>query len=383
MTTATRNSEYTSTTSRISQVLYVAFELGVDEWKIGFTKDLGTKPRVRVMPARDLKRLAQEITAAKQWLALPANAAVRSCYEAGRDGFWLHRHLVTVGIDNRVVDSASIEVNRRQRRVKSDGLDARKLLGMLLRYHAGESRVWSVVRVPTVEEEDRRQLHRELRTLKNEHTRVVNRMQGLLASQGLQLPKGRDVSDRLEQMRLWDGSPLPAGLRARLQREWKHAQFLHAKIGELQRQRSLAIKHDRGEATDKVRQLLQLRGIGENGAWAYVHEFFGWRQFNNRKEVGAAAGLVPTPYQSGDGNHEQGISKAGNRHIRAMAIEMAWSWLRYQPGSHLSRWFQERFSRGGPRARKIGIVALARKLLIEVWRFLRDGTVPEGALLKA
>ena len=164
MTTATRNCKYTRTASGISQVLYIAFELGVDEWKIGFTKDLGTKPRGRVMPARDLKRLAREITAANQWFALPAKAAVRSCYEAGRDGFWLHRHLVTVGIDNRVVDSASIEVNRRQRRAKSDGLDARKLLGMLLRYHAGESKVWSVLRVPTVEAEDQRQLHRELRT---------------------------------------------------------------------------------------------------------------------------------------------------------------------------------------------------------------------------
>lgn len=383
MTTATRNSKYTKTTAEVSQVLYVAFELGVEEWKIGFPQDLGTKPRVRVMPARDLKQLAREITAAKQWFALPPNAAVRSCYEAGRDGFWLHRHLVPVGIDNRVIDSASIEVNRRQRRAKSDGLDARKLLGMLLRYHAGESKVWSVVRVPTVDEEDQRQLHRELRTLKKERTRVVNRMQGLLASQGLQLPKGRDVGSLLEKMRLWDGSPVPAGLRSRLQREWEHAEFLQAKMLELQRQRSRAIKHDRGEAIDKVRQLLHLRGIGENGAWVYVNEFFGWRQFNNRKEVGAAAGLVPTPYQSGDGHHEQGISKAGNRHIRAIAIEMAWAWLRDQPGSHLSRWFEARFSRGGPRARKIGIVALARKLLSEVWRFLRDGTVPEGALLKA
>jgi len=366
-----------------SQTLFLAFELGVEEWKIAFTKDLGTKPRVRVMPARDLTRLGREITAAKQWFALPANAAMRSCYEAGRDGVWLHRHLATVGIDNRVVDSASIEVNRRQRRAKSDGLDARKLLTMLLRYCAGESKVWSVVRVPTVEEEDRRQLHRELRTLKKEHTRVVNRIQGLLASQGVRFPKGRNVSARLDGMRSWDGTPLPAGLRARLQREWEHAQFLHTKILELQRQRSRAIKHDRGETIDKVRQLLRLRAIGENGAWVYVHEFFGWRQFRNRKEVGAAAGLVPTPYQSGDGKQELGISKAGNRHIRAVAIEMAWCWLRYQPGSQLSRWFDERFSRGGPRARKIGIVAVARKLLIDLWRFLRDGTVPEGAALKA
>lgn len=383
MTTATRTSKYTSTTSEVAQVLYVAFELGVDEWKIGFTKDLGTKPRVRVVSARGLKQLAREITAAKQWFALPATAMVRSCYEAGRDGFWLHRHLVAEGIDNRVVDSASIEVNRRQRRAKSDGLDARKLLTMLLRYDAGEKKVWSVVRVPTVEEEDRRQLHRELRTLKQERTRVVNRMQGLLASQGMRFPKGRNMTELLEAMRLWDGTPLPAGLHARLNREWEHAQFLHAKILELERQRSRAIKHDRGEVIDKVRQLLRLRAIGETGAWVYVYEFFGWRQFNNRKEVGAAAGLVPTPYQSGDGQQELGISKAGNRHIRAIAIEMAWAWLRYQPRSRLSRWFEERFSRGGPRARKVGIVALARKLLIDLWRFLRDGTVPEGALLKA
>jgi transposase len=383
MTTATRTSKYTSTASEVAQVLYVAFELGVDEWKIGFTKDLGTKPRVRVVSARDLKQLAREITAAKQWFALPATAMVRSCYEAGRDGFWLHRHLVAEGIDNRVVDSASIEVNRRQRRAKSDGLDARKLLTMLLRYDAGEKKVWSVVRVPTVEEEDRRQLHRELRTVKQERTRVVNRMQGLLASQGMRFPKGRNMTELLEAMRLWDGTPLPAGLHARLNREWEHAQFLHAKILELERQRSRAIKHDRGDVIDKVRQLLRLRAIGETGAWVYVYEFFGWRQFNNRKEVGAAAGLVPTPYQSGDGQQELGISKAGNRHIRAIAIEMAWAWLRYQPRSRLSRWFEERFSRGGPRARKVGIVALARKLLIDLWRFLRDGTVPEGALLKA
>src|ERR1700737_2926746 len=224
MTTATRNRQYTRTTSETSQVLYLAFELGVEEWKIGFTKDLGTKPRVRVMPARDLMRLAREITAAKQWFALPTNARVRSCYEAGRDGFWLHRHLVTVGIDNRVVDSSSIEVNRRQRRAKSDGLDARKLLGMLLRYHAGERHVWSVVRVPTVEEEDRRQLHRELRTLKQERIRVANRMNGLLANQGLWLPPGTDVGVAAKTVRLWDGSPVPAALRARLERDWEHAQ---------------------------------------------------------------------------------------------------------------------------------------------------------------
>jgi transposase len=377
MTSATRSNEYTS------EVLYLSFELGVSEWKLGFTRDLGIKPRVRVMPARDLNRLAREIAVAKQWFALPTTAAVRSCYEAGRDGFWLHRHLATVGIDNRVVDSASIEVNRRQRRVKSDRLDVRKLLGMLIRYHAGESKVWSVVRVPTVEEEDRRQLHRELRTVKKERTRVMNRMHGLLATQGIRVANSRDLGAFLERIRLWDGSPLPVGLQARLRREWEHAKFLHEQIVELERERQHAIKHDRSQAVDKVRQLLRLRAIGSNGAWVYVNEFFGWRRFRNRKEVGAAAGLIPTHYQSGDSSREQGISKAGSRHIRAVAIEMAWCWLRYQPGSRLSRWYQARFGGGGTRARKIGIVAVARKLLIELWRFLEYGVIPEGAVLKA
>jgi len=182
---------------------------------------------------------------------------------------------------------------------------------------------------------------------------------------------------------LWDGSPLPVGLRARLQREWEHAQFLHGKIVELERERQRAITHARGPAVEKVRQLLRLRAIGPSGAWVYVNEFFGWRQFRNRKEVGAAAGLIPTPYQSGNASREQGISKAGSRHIRAVAIEMAWCWLRYQPRSRLSRWYQARFGRGGGRARKVGIVALARKLLIELWRFLEHGVIPEGAALKA
>lgn len=379
MTRVTREGKY----SGDPRVLYMAFELGISEWKLAFTTDLGRQPRLRVMPARDVKRLEREVTAAKAWFELPGTVPVRSCYEAGRDGFWLHRYLVAHGVDNQVVDSSSIEVNRRLRRAKSDGLDARKLLGMLVRYHAGERKVWSVVRVPTVEEEDRRQLHRELRTLKKEQTRVTNRIKGLLANQGIRLAKGTDVGQQLEHLRLWDGAPLPPGLQSRLRREWEHVQFLHGKILELERTRCRAIAEGHGRTIEQVRQLMRLQAIGPSGAWVYVHEFFGWRRFRNRKEVGAAAGLVPTPYQSGDGSREQGISKAGSRHIRAVAIEMAWCWLRYQPRSQLSRWYQARFGRGGARARKVGIVALARKLLIELWRFLEDGVIPEGARLKA
>lgn len=375
MTRATRCAEYTP-------CLYLAFELGSDTWKLGFTTEPGATPRVRTMPARDLERLTREIADAKHWFGVKAATPVRSCYEAGRDGFWLHRYLTSSGIENVVVDSSSIEVNRRLRRAKSDGLDARKLLGMLLRFHAGERDVWSVVRVPTVEAEDRRQLHRELRTLKQERTRVANRMNGLLANQGVWLPPGTDIAAAAKSVRLWDGSPVPTALRARLEREWEPAQFLRTRILEWERARQRAIADERGEAIDKVRQLLRRRAVGPTGAWVYVNEFFGWRRFRNRKEVGAAAGLTPTPYQSGDGSREQGISKAGSRHIRAVAIETAWCWWRYQPQSRLSCWYQARFGRGGPRARKVGIVALARKLLIELWRFLEFGVVPEGARLK-
>ena len=382
MTSATRSGEYSGGQPG---GLYVSFELGTKEWKLTCTPGVAGKPRVRVMPARDLARVAREVAEAKQWFGLPAAAGVHSCYEAGRDGFWLHRHLLATGIDNCVVDSASIEVNRRQRRAKSDRLDGAKLVSMLLRHHAGEPKVWSVVRVPTVEQEDGRHLHRELRTLKQERTRVTNRMKGLLATQGVRMAAGRGAADleaELEALRVWDGSALPAGLRARLQRDGAHAQFLHTQIRELEREREQATRQAPGPAAEQTRQLLRLRAIGPNGAGLIVAEFFGWRQFQNGKQVGAAAGLVPTPYQSGDEAHEQGISKAGNRHLRGVAIEMAWGWLRYQPGSELSRWYQERFARGGTRARKIGIVALARKLLIALWRFLRDGVLPAGAILK-
>ena len=307
---------------------------------------------------------------------------VVSCYEAGRDGFWLHRFLVAQGIENRVVDSSSIEVNRRQRRVKTDRMDVVKLLGLLLRYEAGERKAWSVVHVPTVPEEDARQLHRELLTTKRDRNRETNRIRGLLASQGLAIDLTAEVPAQLEQMRQWDGSPLPPGLRVRLVREWEKVGFLTGQIRVLEAARRKLVRHSDDPAMQKVRQLLTLRGIGANSAWLYTMEFFGWRLFRNGKEIGSLAGLTPTPHQSGKLRHELGIAKAGNRRIRWMAIEGAWLWLRFQPHSALSKWYQERFGQAGPRMRKVGIVALARKLLIALWRFLETGVVPEGAELK-
>ena len=363
--------------------LYLAFELGKKNWKLGFTVGFGQKPRERTIVAGDLSAVKAEIDLAKKRFGLSEEARVLSCYEAGRDGFWLQRYLSSCGIENLVVDSSSIEVNRRARRAKTDRMDVGKLLTMLMRYDSGERRVWSVVRVPTVEQEDSRQLHRELRALRVDRTRHINRIKGLLASYGIAMVIGRNFLDQLDTEHLWDGRPLPSGLKRRLRRDYERLQLVTQQIEEVVAERAHLLKTSTSSEVKKVRQLLHLKGIGPNSSWLYVMEFFSWRAFRTRREVGALAGLTPTPFQSGEGAWERGISKAGNRYIRSIAIEIAWDWLRYQPHSKLSRWYQERFGHGSPRLRRIGIVALARKLLIELWRYLETGVIPEGALLKA
>jgi transposase len=239
-----------------------------------------------------------------------------------------------------------------------------------------------VVRVPTVEQEDNRQLHREMMVLKKERTRHINRIKALLTGQGLRMQVRADFLHQLETIRLWDGSRLPEGLVGLLQREHKRLQLVEEQIGELERERKEAIRNSTRPDIEMVRHLLRLRAIGVNSAWLFTMEFFGWRKFRNQKEVGALSGLTPTPSQSGSTNREQGIGKSGNRYVRALAIEIAWGWLRYQPDSELTRWYEERFAHGSSRMRRIGIVAMARKLLVELWRYLETGAIPEGAVLK-
>jgi len=368
-------------TAQRPPVLYVAFELGWTEWKLAFTAAAGAPARLRSIGARALVRLHQEIANAKKRFGLPDDAPVRSCYEAGRDGFWLHRYLESQGIANVVVDSASIEVNRRARRAKSDRLDAAKLLTQLLRYHGGETRVWSVVVVPSAANEDQRQLHRDQMALKAERTEHVNRIKGLLAGCGLTATVDKQFLERLEALRTWEGAALPSELRHRLQREHARWQLVDAQIGELDKERVERIRHSPEKEMRQVRQLLQVAGVGVNSAWLFVRELFGWRRFANRRQLAALAGLAPTPYQSGSSHHEQGISKAGNPRLRALLVEIAWGWLRWQPDSHLSRWYQERFGKGTSRYRRVGIVAVARKLLIALWRYLETGEAPAGAVL--
>jgi transposase len=360
--------------------LHLAFELGWTEWKVAFTSNPAQKPRVRKFRARDLAAVHLEIAKAKTDFGLPADAPVHSCYEAGRDGFWLHRHLTARGVHNLIVDSASIEVNRRQRRAKTDALDARKLVSMLLRYLAGEKKVWSVVRVPEVAAEDDRQWHRDLEALKDERTGHTNCMKGLLAGQGVELLQVNDqFPEWLANVRTLDGSAVPTELRSRLLRQYQRWQQVDRQVKDLENDRRRRIQQTETASMEKVRRLLGLRGVGLNGAWVLVYEFFAWREFANGKQVGAAVGLTPTPYCSGDLQHEQGISKAGSRRMRRMMVELAWCWLHWQPDSALAQWYQRRFGGGNARARKIGAVAVARKLLVSLWKYLERGELPAGA----
>jgi transposase len=288
-----------------------------------------------------------------------------------------------MGILNLVIDSSSIEVNRRARRIKTDRLDAAKLLSMLLRYHGGEEGLWSIVHVPTPRQEDARHLQREIRTLKKEQTRLINRVKGLLASQGVALKSNRGgVLTSLDAIRIWDGSPLPQGLRLRLDSEVVRHSFLHRQLLDLESRRDARIRQARDRAAEITRRLMRLRGIAQVGAEVFAREF-SWRRFHNRRQVGSLAGLTPSPYQSGDCSREGGISRAGNRHVRGIAVDLAWIWLRQQPRSQLTRWYNRRFASGSPRLRKIGIIALARKLLIALWRYADFGEIPRGALLKS
>jgi transposase len=366
-------------TPNAGPVLYVAFELSWGTWKMAFTVGAGQSPRIRSVPARCIGLVLDEIKKAKLRFDLPANTPVFSVYEAGRDGFWIHRVLAHEGIQNIIVDSASIEVSRRKRRAKSDRLDAVKLVSMLIRWHNGEKKVWSVVHVPSVDDEDRRQLHRELIELKAERTELANRIKGLLAGLGLSVVVNSRLPVWLEKLRQWDKTEVPPALKARILREFERWRLVGQQVGELEAQRRREIRTEKSPQGEQTRQLIRLKGIGANGAWLLVREFFGWRKIRNRRELASLAGLTPTPYDSGNSRHEQGISKAGNRLVRWMMVQLAWVWLHHQPNSELSKWYERRFGEGKSRVRKLGIVALARKLLIALWRYLETGELPPGA----
>ena len=382
--------------------LFVGFELSKSTWLVGlYASELGKTISRHKIDGGDLGAALKRIAAAKRRLEKEGKPVrVVSVYEAGYDGFWLHRALTAAGIENRVIDAASIPVDRRARRVKTDRLDLELLIRMLLALERGETRICRVVRVPTPAEEDVKRQHRERNVLIAERTAHSNRITGVLMALGIRdvNPRRRDFADRLETLLTATGELLPACTKQALAREHERLSLLHRQIKEIEVAQAAAIKaaaENKGERKDAVRAgagleasaaqaaaLVRLNGIGQIGAVTLSREVF-YRRFDNRREVASYFGLTPSPFRSGDMHVDQGISKAGNPRARTLAIELTWLWLRHQPESTLTRWFLERVGSATGRIRRIAIVALARKLMIALWRYVTTGLVPEGAIMKA
>lgn len=361
--------------------LYVAIELSTKEWLLTMsTTPDGRRQRVRVAPG-DRPALERALVEGKRRAGLAAAAPVRSCYEAGRDGFWPHRCLTALGVSNLVVDSSSIEVPRRLRRAKTDRLDGEKLLRLLLRHGGGERGMWQVVHVPTREVEDARHASRGLTTLQAERTRYRNRIRGLLALHGVTRVRiDAHLPTRLATLTDWAGAPLPAGVVARILETFRLLEVV-ARERQQARQRERQQVRPRAAAT-RAQRLARVCGVAARTATILADELFN-RALRNRREVGALSGLVSAPYRSGTIQRDQGLMRSGVPAVRRIAIELGWAWVRYQPTSALTQWYQRRFGGGGAVTRRIGIVALARRVLIALWRYSEMGIVPEGALLKA
>jgi transposase len=366
--------------------MYVAFELGKAKWLLGIVAPGSGKLSRHVVTGGDTTAAWHHIARAHGRAVKRLGQPVRlvSCYEAGYDGFWLHRWLLDQGVASRVLDPASIEVNRRARRAKTDRLDVEQLMRVLMRHYGGERRVCSVVRAPSVEQEDDRRPWRERGRLVTERTMHVNRIKGLLHGQGVRdlQPRARGFVDQLERARSGDGHALAPHLVSEIKHEHARLLLVEKQIAELEMQAEAARQAAAPDTpTAKINQLIELRSLGPVSSQTLVGEVF-FRDFKNRRQVGSYFGLTGTPFDSGNSHHEQGISKAGNPRARTAAIELAWLWRRYQPASALSRWFEARVGTQKGQVKRIAIVALARKLMVALWRFLEHGVVPEGAVLR-
>jgi transposase len=360
--------------------LYVAFELGKKEWKLAMTSGFGVTPWLRTLASGDLRGVERALRDGRRRFDLPATATVVSCYEAGRDGFWIHRALTQLGVRNRVVDSASIEVNRRARRTKTDRLDALKLVMMLVRVCYGEPRVWHEVRVPSAEDEAARHVSRERSALTDEQTHLSNQITSYLATWGCVVStRERHRAGWWTRVRDWAQAPLPVAVQARIARAVERLVVVATQVAALEAQQAAAV--ETAAPASALGRLVQLKGIATTSASVLVDEGLVWRAFRNRREIGGLLGFAPTKYDSGESEHDQGISRAGNAHLQAISIQLAWNWVRWQPTSALALWYREHF---GPRrrARRIGIVAVARKLIVSLWRYVTTGVVPPGAILK-
>jgi len=368
------------------EVLAVSLELASKSWKVGLDDGKRRAPAVHgVDHAQPEGRLEQAIAVIektkKKW-GLASGVRVVVVYEAGQDGFWIQRALTGRGYEVLVVDAASIPVERRSRRAKTDRLDAIRLVVTLRAWLRGERERMRVVRVPSVEAEGQRHLVRDRGTLQKEIGQHRDRLRKLLSTVGCWASIEGDLAGRLERGEVtgYGGSALPLWLRERLVRECARLKLVTEQLAQLEKTLPEQLSE---EVQQRMGQLMRLKAVGQVGAERLLLELY-WRQFNNRREVGACVGMVPQPYDSGESRVDQGISKAGNRRVRALLIEMAWLWLRWQPQSELAQWFAQRTrgTVGNKRHRRIAIVAVARRLAILLWRYLHDGVLPKDVQFK-
>jgi transposase len=360
--------------------LYVAFELGKKEWKLALTSGFGVRPVVRTVTSGDFRAVDRAVRDGRARFGVGAAATVVSCYEAGRDGFWIHRALTHRGMTNRVVDSASIEVNRRARRTKTDRIDALKLVMMLVRVSEGEQRVWAEVRVPTAATEAARHVSRERTALTQEQTRLRNQIGSWLATWGCTASaRTRQRAQWWTTVADWTGTPLPPEVQARLARADARLALIAEQIAGIEAQQGAATRAMPADSAGG--RLVQLKGVATTSASVLLDEGLVWRAFQNRRQIGGVLGFAPAKYDSGESTRDQGISRAGNPRLQAVSIQLAWNWVRWQPHSALTHWYHTHFG-SRKRERRVGIVAVARKLLIALWRYVTSGVVPAGAVLK-
>ena len=367
--------------------IFVAIELSLKSWLVALRGPLGNKVSLHKLAPGDVPGLLGLIArhCARVERAWDGPVSVISCYEAGYEGFWLDRRLKAAGIENRVIDPSSLLVDRRARRAKTDRIDARGLLRAVIAWHGGDRDVCRMVQVPSPEQEDAKRLHRERQRLIKERTSHTNRIKALLVCQGIYgaKPRRRGFAGRLAQLATGDGRPLEPRLLGEIERQLERLALVEGQIAALEAERDQALKEaaTAGTTAAKKQQLAKLKAIGPEMSTVLVGEVF-YRDFDNRRQLGSYVGLTGCPFNSGPRRREQGLNKAGNPRARTAMIELAWLWLQHQPGSALSRWFEQRVNGAKGRLKKIMIVALARKLLVALWRYLETGLVPEGARFK-
>jgi transposase len=356
--------------------MVMAIEVSAAKWLLGFSD--GTRERLRTIAAWDQKAFATEVQLARQKMGHDEATPVMCCYEAGRDGFSIHRFVTSKGIGNTVIDPSSVEVDQRQKRRKTDRTDVRKLLRLQERRHYHVLPAYREVTVPGEADEAAMRPHRERKRLVKERTAHCSRIRSLLALHGVRCGKVSALDP--EQVCDWAGRPLPTAARQEMTRQLERLRTVERQLAAVEAAQQRHLAAQASPADEQAARLCKLRGVGMHSALVLSKEFFGWRHFAGRKQVGALAGLTGCPYASGASAHDQGISKAGSRRVRATMIELAWLWLRWQPESDLSQWFLRRTACGTARARRRCIVALARKLLVALWKYIEHGIVPDHAV---